>query len=122
MYDGEDIKQEQTNRKAAIMKGFGFEQSDSMIEKAGEGSKGGTVIGHTKSGKAIYATQNAKHEKTYNSADHKDAAYAHLDESTKHAKTDEDKASRHSDEYDRHMATHAHKKVNEELDKEDTKK
>jgi len=34
MYAGEDIKQEQEARKQAIMKGFGFEQSDSLLEKA----------------------------------------------------------------------------------------
>lgn len=91
------------------------------IEKA-EGSKGGKVIGHTKSGKPIYATQNARHEKSFTSADHKDAAYAHLDLSTKLGKEGNKSTSGyHSSEYDRHMSTSQHKKRNEELDQEDLK-
>lgn len=86
----------------------------------GEGSKGGKVIGHTKSGKPIYAVNTAKHLKTYNSKDHEDAAYAHLDHSEKLKKEGKkDEAERHSDLYDEHMSTSRHKKRNEELDKED---
>lgn len=123
-----------------IVKGF----VDNDIEKAGEGSRGGNIIGHTKSGKAIYATQNARHEKTYTSKDHEDAAYAHLDKQTEHDKkakeyndsrkynpnkgeSDSDyhnaqyhtnRSEYHSGEYDRHISTSKHKKQNENLDKE----
>lgn len=52
---------------------------ENIIEKGGEGSKGGKVIGHTKSGKPIYESLDAKHEnyKNFTSKDHKDAALLH---------------------------------------------
>ena len=46
------------------------------IEKA-EGSKGGKVVGHTKSGKPIYDNKHANDYKDFSSADHKDAANHH---------------------------------------------
>jgi len=87
--------------------------------KSGEGSRGGKVIGHTKSGKPIYASQNAKLEKSYNAEDHKDAAYAHLDRATEHYKNGhETQGNVHNSEFDRHFETSRHKKRNQELDKE----
>lgn len=128
MYNGEDIKQNQENRRNTILKAFG-EDSDS-IEKAGEGSRGGNVIGHTKSGKPIYSSQNAKNEKSYSSKDHDDAAYAHLDKQVEHNKlslkhkADKNKSDFHSNEagihsreYERHMSSKEHKKLNESLEK-----
>lgn len=49
------------------------------IEKGGEGSKGGKVIGHTKSGKPIYKTHGALNVAygNFSAEDHKDAASAH---------------------------------------------
>ena len=47
-----------------------------QFEKGGEGSKGGKIIGHTKSGKPVYANKNATH-KDYNDftkEDHEDAS------------------------------------------------
>ena len=94
-----------------------------IVEKGGEGSRGGKVIGHTKSGKAIYAAQSAKHEKSYTSKDHEDAAYAHLDHASHLSKKgDENGAEVHTAQFDRHMATKNHKKKNEDLDAEDKKK
>lgn len=133
MYQGEDIKQEQENRRNSILKAFG---AGDEIEKGGEGSRGGSVIGHTKSGKPIYASQNAKAEKNYTSADHDDAAYAHLDKHTEHNKLSlkhkddknksdfhSGKAEIHDNEYKRHMSSKAYKKLNENLEKgEDDKK
>jgi hypothetical protein len=54
------------------------------IEKSGEGSRGGKVIGHTKSGKPIYE------HSIYNSAgfsteDHSDAMSAHMKASREHS-------------------------------------
>jgi len=43
------------------------------LEKA-EGSRGGNVIGHTKSGKPIYEDHTHESHKKFTSADHKDAA------------------------------------------------
>ncbi len=39
------------------------------LEKGGEGSKGGKIIGHTKSGKAKYATKGKAHAEMYKMAD-----------------------------------------------------
>jgi len=61
----------------------------------GEGSRGGKVIGHTKSGKPIYDVSGhswgpkahgahmAKHAKDFSAQDHKDAATAALKERSK---------------------------------------
>lgn len=52
-----------------------------IIEKGGEGSRGGKVIGHTKSGKPIY--QNSHYEssqKGFTANDHKDALDLHKKE------------------------------------------
>jgi hypothetical protein len=50
-----------------------------IIEKAGkgEGTRGGHIIGHTQSGKAIYAGKDAHHYQDFNQRDHEDAAEAH---------------------------------------------
>ena len=45
------------------------------MNKKGEGSRGGVVIGHTRSGKPIYESGNKKHG--FNKKDHLDAALAH---------------------------------------------
>jgi hypothetical protein len=45
--------------------------------KGGEGSKGGKVIGHTTSGKPIYAGKGPSHYSDFTAADHSDAAKAH---------------------------------------------
>lgn len=47
------------------------------FEKGGEGSKGGYIVSHTKSGKPIYDTANHKSHKDFTSMDHKDAAQFH---------------------------------------------
>lgn len=87
-------------------------------EKGGEGSKGGNIIGHTKSGKPIYAIKNARHEAKYTSQDHNDAAYAHLDHASKlHKEGKEDQADRHNSMFDEHMGTYRHKRRQEEIDK-----
>ena len=49
------------------------------IKKGGEGSKGGTVIGHTPSGKAIYKKASHESHKTFSPEDHKAAANLHED-------------------------------------------
>lgn len=52
--------------------------STEELEKGGEGSRGGKIIGHTSSGKAIYNTNgfNIKH-KNFTPQDHHEAAQAH---------------------------------------------
>lgn len=58
-----------------IMKGFG--QEIDFIIKGGEGSKGGRVIGHTKSGKPIYHSPDNPEHKKFTFRDHLDAATLH---------------------------------------------
>lgn len=67
-----------------LLYGIAIHQLDNLLEKAskGEGSKGGHIIGHTKSGKAVYKT-GEKGEK-YSGQDHLDAAEAHRQEAGKH--------------------------------------
>lgn len=56
----------------------GEEFSDDFEKGAkGEGSRGGKVIGHTRSGKPIYNSFNHPAHKDFTHADHRDAAWAH---------------------------------------------
>lgn len=45
--------------------------------KTGEGSRGGKVIGHTRSGKPIYSNANHADHKDFTKRDHEDAIFAH---------------------------------------------
>lgn len=58
---------------------------DSKLSKGGEGSRGGHVIGHTKSGKPVYVG-HADHAdyKNFSSQDHLDAAELHRDKAKHH--------------------------------------
>jgi hypothetical protein len=49
----------------------------SLLTKAGEGTRGGVVIGHTTSGKPIYKTHDAVTTRGWNSTDHKEAEALH---------------------------------------------
>lgn len=59
---------------------------DSVI-KSGEGSRGGKIIGHTSSGKPVYASKmehiHAGAHQDYSAKDHKEAANMHTDEKMK---------------------------------------
>lgn len=48
-----------------------------ILEKGGEGSRGGKVIGHTKSGKAIYEYANHEEHSAFTKQDHQDAMNIH---------------------------------------------
>ncbi len=52
------------------------------VKKSGEGSRGGKVIGHTKSGKPIYGDRAARHQSYnhFNAQDHEDAREVHFDQ------------------------------------------
>lgn len=54
---------------------------------AGEGSRGGRVIGHTTSGKPIYMNHGHSGHKNFNAKEHEEAAQKHLSESMKHTGT-----------------------------------
>jgi len=51
-----------------------YSNADDILEKSGEGSRGGKVIGHTKSGKPIYDDPNHESHKNFTSEDHYNAA------------------------------------------------
>lgn len=92
----------------------GREWIDNNLEKGGEGSRGGRIIGHTKSGKPIYMNQNAMAEKHYSSKDHEEAVYKHLD----HNKETGKDSDHHATQFDRHMDSSRHKKAQEDVEKE----
>ena len=80
----EDITQEKIEKAiedfSMLLKGENLNvEEETEIEKGGEGSKGGKVIGHTKSGKPIYANKSANHKdyKDFSEQDHKDAYKLH---------------------------------------------
>lgn len=50
---------------------------ESDLEKGGEGSKGGKIIGHTKSGKPIYDTFGHSAHKSFTSEEHREAMKIH---------------------------------------------
>jgi len=73
-----------TDRDQAIaiaMSEAGIEKGCHDLEKGGEGSRGGKVIGHTKSGKPIYENlkSGASEYRDFTREDHNDASQVHLD-------------------------------------------
>jgi hypothetical protein len=95
---------------------------DNDIEKGGEGSKGGKIIGHTKSGKAIYDKFSHKGHKEFTHHDHADARDVHNDKYKESAKakeglkTDSEEYGKHREssyhhegEADKHMEAHREK-------------
>jgi hypothetical protein len=103
-----------------------LEKAFAELEKGkGEGSRGGKVIGHTRSGKPIYEDhKHASHAK-FTSADHDDAvskhetAYENHKEAAAEADDEEDDASydEHSDLAEQHKAAMVHH--SKESDKKD---
>lgn len=92
------------------------EESDDL-EKGGEGSKGGKIIGHTKSGKAIYENPHHESHKEFTKQDHIDARDLHDREMSKiepngpgGGTTNKAKWNRHSKGYNFHQATQSPEK------------
>ena len=77
----------------------GVEEKVELI-KGGEGSKGGKIIGHTRSGKAIYAESRHESHDEFNGKDHADAANLHQRYGV-HAENDHEKYD-HSRHYEEH--------------------
>lgn len=71
----------ETNIKKSIFNGFS--NSEDVLEKA-EGSRGGKVIGHTKSGKPIYQQHKNEAHRNFTVEDHKDAIKLHREQAQKH--------------------------------------
>ena len=64
----------------------GADMQKAVLEKAGEGSRGGKVIGHTLSGKPVYQNHRAVHAayRHFTAADHDDASSIHMGERDDH--------------------------------------
>lgn len=66
------------NINKSILNSFGVkdevEDDDDMKKSHGEGSKGGKVIGHTRSGKPIYKDFHHEGHKDFTAEDHDDAS------------------------------------------------
>jgi len=74
--------------------------SENDIEKGGEGSRGGKIIGHTKSGKAIYDTASHESHKDFTPEDHNDAYKIHHDQMF----DDRDRTQHHRTQRDVHSS------------------
>lgn len=95
------IFDKQREQREKILKSYGI---GTEIEKSkGEGSRGGRVIGHTRSGKPIYSKKIAEEYSSFSKKDHEDAAKLHKDLSQEyfesaistHSSRDSDKAAHH---------------------------
>ena len=77
------------------MLGRSYEPIDENNLLKGEGSKGGKVVGHTKSGRAIYANKRASAYKHFSIAEHSDAAGIHKELSKQYESKGDKKNSNH---------------------------
>lgn len=99
-------RRQRTNREAR----WDAEKQDA----AGEGSRGGRVIGHTSSGKPIYANHGHVSHGSFSSKDHGEAANLHMKlmqrsadiaASTEHSST-HNKQSKQADHHESQMKKH----------------
>lgn len=81
------IRDHQANFRKGVLSIYGdsgIQKSETTtLEKGGEGSKGGKVIGHTKSGKAIYDSVHQSYT-GFNKQEHAEAAKLHRDKAGEH--------------------------------------
>lgn len=71
-------------RKSRILDIYGSREEVEELIKSGEGSRGGKVIGHTKSGKPIYQSSTDSGHQHFTKEDHEEAAALHNKEAEKH--------------------------------------
>lgn len=91
--DQEKMQEESQNDSGKITKA-----EDLDIIKGGEGSKGGKVIGHTKSGKPIYESATHASHRNFTSGEHKEAIDLHESK----IKTDKGNETTHYNQIDSH--------------------
>lgn len=104
-----------------------LKSEENDLEKSGPGSRGGKVIGTTKSGKPIYDTFSHEGHKDFTSQDHKDAENLHLGEKTKQEKKyfnkdkdyDSEKSSNHSENFNKHRTKSIELKEKEKSEKKE---
>lgn len=82
-FDFSDMRKTKALRLLSCYKEFEAitKSLESNLEKSGEGSRGGKVIGHTKSGKPIYESHEQLNTQNFSSEDHSDAVSQHMKES-----------------------------------------
>lgn len=109
-----------------------IEQLESLMKakgKSGEGSKGGHVIGHTKSGKPVYAAGRKASQYDFTPQEHSDAADLHDLKAKKHSNAigessipgiEQSLASHHSEEGKSHRQE-AHRKLTKEFSSDEKK-
>lgn len=110
--------------KQIIMKAM-----ENEIQKGGEGSRGGKIIGHTKSGKPIYDSFNHSAHKDFNEHDHSDAADVNSDIANENLSyTDKEKYAKHVKHWD-NMQSHGvmwkrkqRERINEQKKKKEERK
>lgn len=91
--------------------------SENDIEKGGEGSRGGKVIGHTESGKPIYENHDHPAHKNFTSNDHTDAVYAHVNLTSRKSLATKEEKKKHLEEGKKHGASsHTAKQDPDSLD------
>ncbi len=91
--------------------------SENDIEKGGEGSRGGKIIGHTESGKPIYENHDHPAHKNFTSNDHTDAVYAHVNLTSRKSLATKEEKKKHLEEGKKHGASsHTAKQDPDSLD------
>jgi hypothetical protein len=118
--DSEAKKKETYDRIAKI--GNSIKKSevnpDLIKAKSGEGSRGGHIIGHTKSGKAVYADKKGDHKdyKNFSIQDHSDAFDLHKNKVDKHVDNADDSKHEHVREQEKTLAIHHRDTMNSHSD------
>lgn len=77
-YNTEPIQKSTQEEEIGKTKDVEAEKAGDVIVKAGEGSKGGKIIGHTRRGKPIYDTFEHKAHKKFIKNEHGEAAGIHM--------------------------------------------
>lgn len=94
---------------------------DSLEKSQGEGSRGGKIIGHTKSGKPIYDSYSHSGHKDFTAYEHSQAGFLHKEEAEKAAKAgDKAKEEFHQQQKSEHFIQA--KRIAEEEDRKQTRK
>lgn len=81
------------------------------IEKSGEGSRGGKVIGHTKSGKPIYDSHSHESHSNFSKEEHLQAASLHKEKKNNFRNEQKENESKTSSLKDEEMFGDKHKEL-----------
>lgn len=105
-----------------------LDEDDERSDAGGEGSRGGHIVGHTKTGKPIYEQQNHPSHEKFSAGEHLEAMHAH-ERAARNLAYDFAHGSKFSEEQKNKLALHtraalyhevAHKQKSSKSDSEDT--